>query len=103
MLQSHSTFIPHFSKLTVNIRNLQKKDTKFIWTETHQREFDTIKKHFKESTTLFFFAPNQPTWIFIDAGQEGLGDTIAQGPDINNTRVVAFASRTTTAIERRST
>ena len=101
MLQSHSTFVPHFSKLTANIRNLQKKDTKFIWTETHQREFDTIKKYFKESTTLSFFDPNQPTWSFVVAAQEGLGATIAQGPDINNIYVVAFASRTTTAIERR--
>ena len=70
-------------------------------TETHQREFDTIKKRFKESTTLSIFDPNQPTWIFVDAAQEGLGATIAQGADINNTHVVAFASRTTTAIERR--
>jgi hypothetical protein len=101
MLTSHSRFIPMFSSLTANIRSLQKRDVKFEWTDMHQKEFDTIKKHFKETTTLSYFDTDLPTWIFVDASYAGLGAILAQGEDIENTNVIAFASRATTPIERR--
>ena len=101
MLSAHSRFIPMFSQLTENIRALQKKKSKFKWTEVHQKEFDAIKEYFKESTTLSFFDPDLPTWIFVDASYAGLGAVLAQGQDIDNTNIIAFASRATTSIERR--
>ena len=101
LLQSHAKFIPMFSKLTYNIRALQKKRSKFCWKEVHQKEFDAVKEYFKESTTLSFFNPDLPTWIFVDAAKQGLSAVIAQGEDVDHTDVVAFASRTTTAVERR--
>lgn len=101
LLQSHSKFIPMFAKLTCNIRALQRKNATFRWTSVHQKEFDTIKEYFKDSTTLSFFNPDLPTWIFVDASKQGLSAVIAQGIDITNTNVVAFASRTTTDVEKR--
>ena len=101
LLQSHAKFIPMFAKLTPNIRALQKKQSKFKWTHVHQQEFDAVKEHFRESTTLSFFDPDLPTYIFVDAAKQGLSAIISQGADIKNTNVVAFASRTTTPVERR--
>ena len=101
LLQSHSKFIPLFSKLTSNIRALQKKGAKFQWTDTQQKEFDVIKEYFRDATTLSFYDPEKPTFIFVDASREGLGAIIAQGKNINNTDVIAFASRTTSPIEKR--
>ena len=101
LLQSHAKFIPMFSKLTSDIRALQKRNTKFKWTKTHQEEFDRVKEYFKDSTTLSFFDPDLPTWIFVDAAKQGLSAVISQGLDVQNTNVVAFASRTTTAVEQR--
>ena len=101
MLSAHSRFIPMFSQLTENIRALQKKKSKFKWTEVHQKEFDAIKDYFKESTTLSFFDPDLPTWVFVDASYAGLGAVLAQGEEIENTNIIAFASRATTPIERR--
>ena len=101
MLQAYSKFIPLFSKLIENIRNLQKKNVLFQWTDKYQNEFDTIKKYFRESTTLSYFDPEIPTWIFVDAAKEGLGAIIAQGYDINTTDIITFSSRTTTSIEKR--
>ena len=49
---------------------------------------------------LSLFDPEKPTWISVDAAK-GLGGIIAQGNDIDNTNVIAFASRTTTPIEKR--
>ena len=101
MLQAHSKFIPLFSKLTENICNLQKKNVLFQWTDKHQHEFDTIKKYFRESTTLSHYDPEIPKWIFVDAAKGGLGAIIAQGYDINTTDIIAFSSCTTTSIEKR--
>ena len=101
MLTAHSRFIPMFSSLTANIRSLQKRDVKFEWSDVHQKEFDTIKEHFKETTTLSYFDTNLPTWIFVDASYAGLGAVLAQDKDIDNTTAIAFASRATTPIERR--
>ena len=100
LLQIHSKFIPQFSKLTSNIRALQKKGAKFQWTDTHQKEFDVIKEYIQDATTLSFYDPEKPTFIFVDASREGLGAIIAQGKNINNTDVIAFASRTTSPIEK---
>ena len=77
------------------------KTKQIEWTDAHQKEFDTIKKYFKETTTLSYFDTNLPTWIFVDASFAGLGAILAQGEDIENTNVIAFASRATTSIERR--
>ena len=76
-------------------------NTKFRWCDVHQKEFDAIKAYFNESTTLAFFDPGLPTWIFVDAAKQGLSAVIAQGETIDATNVVAFASRTTTDVERR--
>ena len=83
----------YFQKLTANIRALQKKNARFHWTDAHQNEFDIIKKS--------FFDPDLPTWIFVDAAKGGLGAIITQGQEMDNTNVIAFASRTTTAVERK--
>ena len=95
-LHATGTYKFHFSKLTANIRELQKQDVKFKWEEIHQKEFGDVKDYFLETTTLAYYDANKPTWIFVDAAREGLGAIIAQGPNINDTNVVAFASRTTT-------
>ena len=101
MIQAHAKFIPVFSKLTANIRALQKKNARFHWTDAHQNEFDMIKKYFSQPTTLSFFDPGLPTWIFVDAAKGGQGVIITQGQEMDNTNVIAFASRTTTAVERK--
>ena len=69
----------------------------------HQQEFDTIKNYFQKTTTLSFFNPDELTWIFVDAAREGLCVIIAQGPSVDNTNVIAFASWTTTDVEKRYT
>ena len=55
-----------------------------------------LKDYFKESTTLSFFDPDLPTWIFVDASYVGLGAVLAQGEVIDNTNIIAFTSCATT-------
>ena len=57
MLQAHAKFIPVFSKLTANIRALQKKNARFHWTDAHQNEFDMIKNIFLPSYNSLIVRP----------------------------------------------
>ena len=77
MSTAHSRFILMFSKLTGDNRALQRTNVKFKRTAKHQDEFDKIKEFFKESTTLAFFDPQIPTWVFVDASYAGLGAILA--------------------------
>jgi len=45
-------FIKSFSGIARPLHNLTKKDTKWIWTQTHQDAFNQVKEQFKLGTIL---------------------------------------------------
>ncbi len=69
MVQYLAPHIPHLSDLTAPLRELTKKDTEFIWTQTHQAAFDRIKKTIAEASTLSYFNPDYATTIQVDASK----------------------------------
>ena len=52
MVNYLSSYIHHMSDLTSNLRNLLKKDYLFQWTETHEAEFQMLKKAISEDVNL---------------------------------------------------
>ena len=56
-------------------------------------------KEFRQDVLLRYFDLTKPTFIFVDAHITGLGAILAQGDDIISTKLVAFASRTTSQAE----
>ncbi|XP_062541427.1 uncharacterized protein K02A2.6-like [Armigeres subalbatus] len=94
-------FIPHLASKTDSLRDLLKKDTKFQWTEVHQLAFDEIKQAVTEIGCLGFFNPKDKTTLVADASPCGLGAVLLQ-EDINKQgRVIAYASKSLTALERK--
>lgn len=81
-------FIPNLPSLTVNIRNLLKKDSEFLWLENHQAEFDNIKDVIKNVTACTTFDENMPIILETDASSYGLGACLKQGD-----KIISFASR----------
>ena len=63
--------LQHFSKNIKIHQNPQKKNILFQWTDKYQTYFDTIKKQFSESTSLIYFDPELPAWIFLDSAKRG--------------------------------
>ena len=78
MLQSNKNFIPHLARKTIHIRNLLKKETDFVWTNTCQKEFKQIKEEFSEKILLSHFDPELETEIHFDAHQSGLPAILIQ-------------------------
>ena len=91
-----SPFIPRLSEQTANLRNLLKKDTEFVWTEAHQRDFEKIKDDICRETTLTYFDSEKETVIQVDASGRGLGAVLIQ-----NGKPIAFASKSLSETEQR--
>ena len=100
MLQSNKDFIPFLASKTSHIRVLLKKETKFVWSEECQREFDKIKREFSNDILLRHFDPSLKTEIQVDASQNGLSALLVQERD-GGKRIVGVASRATTPVEQR--
>ena len=72
------SYIHHMSDLTSNLRNLLKKDSLFQWTETHEAEFQMLKKAISKDVNLQYFDPKKPVVLQVDASQVGLGGALLQ-------------------------
>ena len=62
MTQSHSEFIPNFSRDAAVLRKLIKKNLKFTWTDKHKNVFQELIKAFKE-IILHYFDMNKQTYL----------------------------------------
>ena len=84
-------FIPNLSQLCFPFRALLKKNTKFIWTDEHEKQFKLIEK-IAETTENKHFNPDLETRIKCDASRKGLGCALEQRTP-NGWHTMAFASR----------
>jgi len=71
-------FIKDFSNRTAALRELTKKNAKFIWTAYHQEEFQDIKGALTEKPVLRLFEVGRDTVVRTDASDLGLGVILEQ-------------------------
>ena len=91
MVNYLSSYIHHMSDLISNLRNILKKDSLFQWTETHEAEFQMLKKAISKDVNLQDFDPKKPVVLQVDASQVGLGAALLQ-----DSKVIAYASKSLT-------
>ena len=91
-----SPFIQNLAHVSAPLRDLLKKDVDYIFTASHQKAFDEVKKLICEATTLRYFDPNKDTVVNVDASSRGLGAVLLQ-----DDQPVAFASKSLSETERR--
>ena len=77
MVNYLSSYIPHMSDLTSNLRDLL-KDSLFQWTETHETELQLLKKAIAKDANLQYFNPKKPVTLQADASQLGLEAALLQ-------------------------
>ena len=99
MMQSNSDFIKKFSQKIAPLRELLQKNTRYVWTQTHQETFENIIAAFRKDTLLQYFDLNEQTYIFVDGHKSGLGAILAQGPSIESCKPVDIKSRCTNKAE----
>ncbi|XP_055527961.1 uncharacterized protein K02A2.6-like [Wyeomyia smithii] len=94
-------FIPHLAAKTDPLRQLLRKGVTFQWTVKQQAAFDSIKKEVFQIKNLGFFDPKDVTILVADASPSGLGAVLMQEDSLKVRRVIAYASKSLTDLERK--
>ena len=89
------------SQLTHNMRLLLKKNAVFQWTESHEANFQRLKKSISSNTCFIYFDTFKPITLQVDASQVGLGEVLLQEDSQGRTRPVAYTSKALTPHETR--
>ncbi len=93
-------YIENLATVSEPLRKLTRKDEPFIWGPEQQRAFQTLKDRLASSETLAYFDKESKTQVIADAGPVGLGAVLVQHQQ-GEYRVVCYASKSLTDIERR--
>ena len=96
-----SRFIPQFATIADPLRQLTRKDIPWQWNSTHQQAFNQLKTAISSSSVMAHFNPKARTHLTVDASPVGLGAILTQTSADNNSKPIAYASRSLTAVERR--
>ena len=67
-----SKFLAFLSDLHAPLQPLLKKDSEFVWTDTHTIAFNRIKEHVSNDVRLQLFDSSKPLFIKVDASNEVL-------------------------------
>src|SRR6266542_1037453 len=93
-------FIKDLSKLLKPLRQLLKKNVKFLWGLKEQETFEELKKILMEAPVLLFPNFDKLFVLCTDASLKGLGAVLEQEDENKNLRPVAYASRSLTPAEK---
>lgn len=93
-------FIPNLSTLAEPLYRIIKQSNEFIWGKDQDEAFEIIKTKMSSIDYLGYYCPFDETYIIADASPVGLGAVITQTSG-NQSRIIAFANKTLTDVERR--
>ena len=89
-------FLPGLSDMAHPLRQLTRKDAKWVWTETQEKAWSDIKTAISRAPVLRFYSLQDEVTLQCDASDTGLGAVLLQLQ-----QPVSFASRALTQIETR--
>ena len=102
MTQYLGKYVPNLAEVQWPMLELLKKDTLWVWNEPQEKAFQRVNELLTQTPILTYYDPSKPIIISAGASSYGLGGGIFQ--EENKTlRVIAYASRTLTQIERNYT
>ena len=81
-------FIPNLTAVTEPLRNLTKDRVPYVWSETQNTAFNTVKHLITTAPVLAFYDPKKELILENDACEYGIGSAILQ-----EGRPIAYASR----------
>lgn len=94
-------FIPDFAKRSAPLTALLKKNAPWSWTQAQQLAFLDVKHALLEPPTLAHYDESAPIVLHTDASQDGLGAVLLQEDESGDHKVLAYASRQLSDVERR--
>ena len=93
-------FIPGLATTAEPLRKLTRQSIPFSWGQEQKRAFEQLKEKLANAKTLAYFDKDAKTEVIADASPVGLGAILIQEQQ-GVKRVVAYASRSLTDVERR--
>ena len=78
LVQYSAKFIPDFATVSEPLRQLTRKNVKFVWSRQQAEAFEKLKELITRAETLAYFKTNCKTRIVGDAGPTGLGAVLLQ-------------------------
>ena len=101
MLNYCSKFIDDYSTITAPLRELTKKNSRFIWTDSHQSAYDLLKEKLTTAPLMSYFDITRETELCVDASPFGLSAILIQKDEHSNNHVIAYASRSLSQVEQK--
>jgi hypothetical protein len=86
-------FIPNYSLITLPLTNLLKKNSIFVWNESAERAYVTLKCCMCKSPVLATPKFDRPYTIFVDSSDKTIGVCMTQADDEGNLHPVLYLSR----------
>lgn len=86
--------------MTEPLRELTKNDTVFDWGTEQQKAFDELKRCISKETTLGYYNVSDRTQVIADASPVGLGAILIQFNENGVPRVICYANRSLTDVEK---
>jgi hypothetical protein len=93
-------YIRNYAQKTEALRQLLKKNVKFIWSDTCEQEFQNLKTALTTAPVLILPDFSKSFKIITDASTSGVGFEIAQLDDKGLEHPVAFGGRSLTSSEK---
>lgn len=100
MVNQQTKFAPELAAQTEPLRQLLKKDSVWLWSDSQQKAFENIKANLTSTPTLAHYNPERKTIIAADACNSGLGAVLIQVQPDGSRRPVSYISRSLTAAEK---
>ncbi|XP_055621859.1 uncharacterized protein K02A2.6-like [Toxorhynchites rutilus septentrionalis] len=94
-------FLPNLASKTDTLRNLLREGVSFIWKEEHQTAFEAIKSEIANVGFLGYLDPKDTSILVTDASPTGLGAVLLQENQKREKRIIAFASKSLTDLEKK--
>lgn len=87
-------FMPNVAEITSPLRQLIKKNSEFIWNETHTERIRILKNILTSEPVLQNFNPNIKSTIQTDSSMNGIGCVLLQ-----NGKPICYASKSLSQVE----
>ncbi len=95
MVNYLAKFCPHLSTVSEPLRNLTIDFVPFIWSDSHEQTFSSLKRMLSVAPVLRYYSLDEEVTVEADSSDYGLGAVLLQAG-----QPVAFASRTLSQTKR---
>lgn len=94
-------FIPNLASIDFPLRKLTCKDEKFVWNDEQRNAFKELKQRISSEKVLGYYDVGDRTCVIADASPVGLGSVMVQFDKRDEGRVITYASKSLSSVERR--